>query len=198
MKIFPIGFIHFYIYLIMLMGAIVCFTPLSAQTAIALGLKPHGLYNTTTAGILLGDASGSSFQTVIGYRFRYRFHAGAGAGIDGFTGVRTVPLFAAFSADLSRRKTTPFGFVHAGAAFPWMNESQYPFGRRPEKNTAGPYLQAGVGQKIRLGGNASLQLSLGYTLAKEQVVYAPFNTTKDTYTNRYSFRRLTIQFGFTL
>lgn len=181
-----------------MMGTIVCFTPVSAQTPVASGLQPHRFYNTTTGGILLGETSGSAFQTVIGYRFRYLFHVGAGAGIDAFTGVRTVPLFAAFSADLSRRKTTPFCFLYAGAAFPWMMESQYQGGVTPAKNLAGPYLQAGVGQKIRLGGNASLQLSLGYTLAKEQVIYDPNGDMKDRFINHYAFRRLAIQFGFTL
>lgn len=192
------SFIHFSIYPGVVLLAIVCFSPVMAQSPCSPGLKANRLYNTTSLGLLVGDETGNSFQTIIGYRFRYLFHAGAGTGIDGFNGVRTVPLFAAFSADLSRRKTTPFGFVHAGVAFPWLEKSEYLYGQRPEKNEAGVYLQTGIGQKIRLGGNASLQLSLGYTLAESQVIYQFTGSTKDRYTDNYTFRRLAIQFGFTL
>ncbi len=199
---------HFHIFLKAGLLSIACllqaglFSPLAAQgpghKKDTLSMSAHRFYNKINAGVLMGDDKGLSIQTVIGYQFLYRFQAGAGAGIDGYT-LRSVPVFAAFSADLSKRETTPFVFTEAGAAFPWLMKKQYAFmGKSPEQNKAGPYLQIGAGQKWRIRNDQSIELSLAYSLEKIGVryVFAPDNLPEYNYA--YTFRRLSLQLGFTL
>lgn len=199
---------HFHIFLRTGLLSVACllqaglFSTLAAQCPghknDTLSIRAHRFYNKINAGVLMGDDKGLSIQTVIGYQFLHRFQAGAGVGIDGYT-LRAVPVFAAFSADLSKRKTTPFVFTEAGAAFPWLMKKQYAFmGKSPEQNKTGPYLQVGVGQKWRIRDNQSIELSLAYSLEKIGVryVFAPDNLPEYNYD--YTFRRLALQLGFTL
>ncbi len=201
-------FSHFHSYLKAGILSIAClmlaglFSPLAAQCPghknDTLSISAHRFYNTINAGVLMGEDKGLSIQTVIGYQFLHRFHAGVGAGIDGYT-LRSVPVFAAFSADLSKRKTTPFVFTEAGAAFPWLMKKQYAFfGKSPEQNKAGTYFQIGIGQKLRIRNNQSIELSLAYSLEKIGVRYLINQGNPPVYNYDYTFRRLALQLGFTL
>lgn len=167
--------------------------------------KKKGFYNTTSAGLFFGDNKGYEIESIIGYHFGYRYYAGGGAAIDDYT-FRAIPVFASFCADLFLKKTTPFLYANTGFANPWPRSGTTIGNAKVDRKRAGLYLDAGVGQKLRVDFNHSLQLSLGYSLEKIKLLtkqingYDPF-TQRDLYktdTYEYSFNRLVLKAGFTL
>src|SRR5690606_38347643 len=80
-------------------------------------VQKNGWYNTTSAGLFFGDDKGYQIESVVGYHFLYRYYAGAGVALDDYS-FRAVPVFTSLSADLLKRKTTPFVYVNTGIVHP--------------------------------------------------------------------------------
>lgn len=168
-------------------------------------VKKSGWYNSTSVGLFFGDDKGYQLETVIGYHFLYRYYAGVGAAIDDYA-YRAVPVFASFKADLLLRKTTPFVYVNTGMAHAWPRSTTLVYGQKADKNEAGWYLDAGIGQKLWIDGSHSIHLSIGYSLERFDFVFKqkdwgnPQPTIESFRTDvyRYRFNRLVLKLGFTL
>lgn len=168
-------------------------------------LSRAGWFNATAAGMYFAQKKGYLIRSVVGYRFGYRYRAGLGAAIDQYT-IRTLPVFCHLSADLSLRKTTPFAYADPGIAFPWPREDEYPYNGKPDQKLAGWHLEAGLGQRLRLGAEGqSLELSAGYSLEtlrfryRETAGMTPTGGTAIAWeTYSYNFQRIVLALGITL
>lgn len=167
--------------------------------------EKDGWYNSTSLGLFFGDDKGYQLETVAGYHFLYRYYVGAGAAIDDYT-FRAVPVFASFKADLRLKKTTPFVYLNAGATYAWPRAGTAIYGQKAERKKAGPYLDAGIGQKLWIDPGHSIHLSLGYSREKFDFIFKqrdfgnpePEIERVRTDTYRYTFNRLVLKVGFTL
>lgn len=174
-------------------------------------LTPGGWYNTTNAGIYFGEDKGYLIESVIGYRFHYRYYAGIGAAVDNYT-IRTLPVFADFRTDFSLHKNSPFTYLDIGLANPWPKKNQYTgyyyAGKSPDKKVPGCYLNIGIGQRLRTRqSNHTWEFSVGYSLETLKLVYmqnsfspdpTAENTPKQKDTYQYTFNRLVVKVGVTL
>lgn len=173
--------------------------------------EPNGWYNTTSAALYFGEDKGYQIQSVVGYRFHYRYYAGLGAAIDNYT-IRTLPVFADFRTDFSLHKNTPFAYVDIGLANPWPKKDQYAgyyyLGKSPDKKVPGCYLNIGIGQRLRSRqSHHSWEFSVGYSLETLKLVYFQKSVSPDpgaeniptqTDTYQYTFNRLVLRVGVTL
>lgn len=165
-----------------------------------LKVSREGFYNISEAGIQFSGDKGLLLRTIVGYRFAWLWQAGAGIGLDDYT-MRSVPVFADFRYDFSRKDLTPFVYAGAGISIPWPSAEQLPGSHRAEKKIPGLYVHAGLGYKIRLPGSHAIHFAVGYSLAnmKTRDPIRDWRTGEPlgTYTtNNYSYNRVTISAGF--
>ncbi|MGH2645056.1 MAG: hypothetical protein ACRDE2_13970 [Chitinophagaceae bacterium] len=171
----------------------------------------NGWYNATSVAMYFGEAKGYQIQSVVGYRFLYRYYVGLGAAIDNYT-IRSLPVFVDFQANWFLTKTTPFTYIDAGLSNPWPGDNEInKYMGNLDKKIPGTYLNFGIGQRIYcLHNNHSWEFSVGYSLetmklryVQNYTSYDPANPTQQitnpyVQTIQYTFNRLVLRVGFTL
>lgn len=173
--------------------------------------KPKGWYNSTSVSAYFGGDKGYQIQSVVGYRFLYRYYAGLGAALDNYT-IRSLPVFADLQGNWFLSKTTPFNYLDAGISNPWPRNNQIlKYNGNLGKKIPGVYLNIGIGQRLHcLHNDHSWQFSIGYSLETMKLRYVQTYTSADpadpsqritnlyTQTYQYTFNRLVLRVGFTL
>lgn len=129
--------------------------------------------NSFHVGALLGKKGNGSYvslSTIQGIRYN-RIGAGLGAGYDGYTGWRTLPVFAAISYDFAKIKNNAF-FVqfNGGYSFAYHTDE---YEDNLSYDTDGGQTFAGIlGYRIRTD-KLSIHISSGYKFQRIKYSYTP-------------------------
>ncbi len=170
----------------------------------ALAQKKPVFSSALKAGLLNGkaDKSGSELQFVSGIAYKTWF-SGLGAGIDYYSGFKSVPVFIDMQKDLKEKKNTPFLNADVGYNWPLINKDykknqgiHYEFNR-------GLYYEVSAGYKFVLSNSLSMAFSAGYSYKtfkeKDTTYYSvdPFGQPIP-YVNlyNYKFNRISVKVGF--
>lgn len=156
------------------------------------------------AGLLNGkaDKSGSELQFVGGLAYKTWF-SGIGAGIDYYSGFKSIPVFIDIQKDLKEKKNTPFLNADVGYNWPLINKDYKKNQGIHYKFNGGLYYEISAGYKFVLSNSLSMAFSAGYsykTFKEKDTAYYdvdPFGHPipyVDLY--NYKFSRLSIKVAF--
>jgi len=157
-----------------------------------------------TAGILAGDSEEGNVHSLSirmsnNYRFRKRFEAGAGTGIEMFK-VVLIPAYASFSYYPFRSRVAPYFWFTGGYAFAISEyEPNYNYyGDNSGKTKGGFLFSTGAGMALYSWRGNAVTMGIGYRLQRikysQQVIYYWHESSvREIITN---FKRFEINFGF--
>ncbi len=156
-------------------------------------------------GLLNGqaDKAGAEVQLVGGINCKTWF-TGIGAGIDYYSGFKSIPLFLDIRKELREKKNTPFVNADVGYNVPLKNKNHKNNEWVHYKFEGGLYYELSAGYKFVLAKSLGLSLSAGYSyknFREKDTAYSgvgpadePFPPSVNTYD--YKFRRISIKVGF--
>ena len=172
---------------------------------VALAQRKVEFSSAFKAGLLNGEAdkAGAELQVVSGVVYKTWF-AGIGAGIDYYSGFKSIPFFIEVKKDLQQKKNTPFLNVDFGYNWPLIN-GDYKLNQGLKYKFQGAlYYELSAGYKFVLSKSLSMALSAGYSYKnfkeKDTAYYGigpldqPLPPRVDLY--NYKFRRISIKVAF--
>ncbi len=157
------------------------------------------------AGLLNGqaDKAGAEVQLVSGISCKTWF-TGIGAGVDYYSGFKSIPLFLDIRKELREKKNTPFVNADVGYNVPMRDKDHKNTEWVHYKFEGGLYYELGAGYKFVLTKALGLSFSAGYSYKnfkeKDIAQYGvgpadePLPSSINTYD--YKFRRISIKVGF--
>ena len=157
------------------------------------------------AGLLNGEAdkAGTELQLVSGLFYKTWF-SGIGAGIDYYSGFKSIPLFMEVKKDLKQKKNTPFLSADVGYNWPLINKDYKLNNGLKYKFHGGLYYEVSAGYKFVLSNSLSMAFSAGYSYKnfteKDTAYYGvgpfgqPLAPRVDLYD--YKYRRISVKMAF--
>jgi len=157
------------------------------------------------ADLLNGEAdkAGTELQFVGGVAYKSWF-SGIGAGIDYYSGFKSIPVFIEIGKDLKSKKNTPFVNADIGYNWPLINKDYKLNYGLNYKFQGGLYYELSFGYKFVLTKSLSMALSAGYSYKNFKEVDSayygigpfdqPLPPRVDVYD--YRFRRITVKIAF--
>lgn len=171
----------------------------------ALGQKKPEFSSAFKAGLLNGEAdkAGAALQFVSSVAYKTWF-SGIGAGIDYYSGFKSVPVFFDIQKDLKEKKNTPFLNADVGYNWPLINKDYKKNYGVKYKFQGGLYYEVSAGYKFVLNNSLSMAFSAGYSyknFKEKDIAYygidpfgQPLPPHVDLY--NYKFRRVSIKVAF--
>ncbi len=172
---------------------------------VGLAQKKAEFSSTFKAGLLNGEAdkAGTELQVVSGITYKTWF-GGIGAGIDYYSGFKSVPVFIDIRKDLKQKKNTPFVSADIGYNWPLINKNYKLNEGLKYKFHGGLYYEVSAGYKFVLSNSLSMAFSAGYSYKnfkeKDTAYYGvgPFGEQLPPHVDlyNYKFRRISIKVAF--
>jgi hypothetical protein len=120
------------------------------KTSLLLGCSLYGEMNSDN------NYGSTGIEAIIDYKTTPYITTGLGIGIDGYDGLKWMPIFAEIKVDLGESKSRPFIYGKCGYIAPMENYNDY------REYNGGLLMGAGLGLKSQIGAHTSLVFKLGY------------------------------------
>jgi hypothetical protein len=164
---------------------------------LSVGVNAQKIKGVASLALLKGNSENNA-QALGGISF-HKKNASV-ALLSGFDGYKysSVPVMLSFNNAFGKKLNRPFVFVNGGYNAAAVNAKQktwYWDAVSPVKYKAGYIVESGVGYKLLLPRNRSLNFSLGYSLKTINTQYEfqqwnGFKTVRDTRSFEYKLRRI--------
>ncbi len=136
-------------------------------------------------------------QTINGYQFSPYISAGLGLGINIYSGLVMLPVFAAVRVNFMASRLTPFAAIEAGYAY---SRKEVVGGSLANDSKGGVMFAPAIGVKFFVIPKMALNLSLGFRYQEvqtnDEVYDSQYNSVGEHY-KTHDLRLFNLKFGFT-